>query len=417
MTDIVTLRVEDIHPHPHNNREALNGIEALAANIAANGLLSPLRVVADGDIYWIVAGHRRHAALKHLGAETCEAIVASDWDEAGAVQRIVADNSSTDPLNDMERSRGVQDMLLLGIAPETVAASAGLSEERVGRIAKGFRAVNDATAAEDMTLDDLELIEEFDGDAEAIKEIVNSAAASRRYIADRIRKERTTAAAVAEARAIVEAAGVDLLEERDYSRDSLGSGDQKPDGALSAFIAVDWNGRVSIFWFGEKTAADPAVIAEREKRAAEREHLDGRKAERIAFIASHVETAKPLKQLVDAVWARTGVFAQKDAASSYTYVDYRPSPRIIVDTPCAELSGTATQMFASLLVAIEQQAAHLLTYEEPSAYDVKKRGKQVLAYLDALAASGYAPSELEAERIAGIRTALKPQRKAKKGAE
>lgn len=51
------------------NFYAVDGIEALAANIQLCGLMDPLRVRKAGDSYIIVSGHRRFAALKLLAQD------------------------------------------------------------------------------------------------------------------------------------------------------------------------------------------------------------------------------------------------------------------------------------------------------------------------------------------------------------
>lgn len=51
------------------NFYSVEGVENLAANIQLCGLMDPLRVRREGDVYIIVSGHRRFAALKLLAQE------------------------------------------------------------------------------------------------------------------------------------------------------------------------------------------------------------------------------------------------------------------------------------------------------------------------------------------------------------
>jgi ParB family chromosome partitioning protein len=60
---IASIRVGKRH------RRDLGDIEALAASIAAIGLLNPITVDKDG---WLLAGARRLAACKLLGLQTIE---------------------------------------------------------------------------------------------------------------------------------------------------------------------------------------------------------------------------------------------------------------------------------------------------------------------------------------------------------
>ena len=56
-----------IDPHPDNPRKQIGDVTDLAASIKANGLLSPLSVVPNGERYRVIAGHRRLAACKQAG--------------------------------------------------------------------------------------------------------------------------------------------------------------------------------------------------------------------------------------------------------------------------------------------------------------------------------------------------------------
>ena len=48
----------------HQNRKGLGDVTGLARSIEVNGQIAPLIVVADGEAYQLVAGHRRTAAMK-----------------------------------------------------------------------------------------------------------------------------------------------------------------------------------------------------------------------------------------------------------------------------------------------------------------------------------------------------------------
>ena len=166
---ISTLRLEDVHPNPKNQRIKLTGVEELAANIKENGQLDPAIVVKDGDIYYLVSGHRRHAALKLLGRMSIEAIVADGWDSAIVAKAIMAANDHV-PFNELERSRGIQTMLTLGVSPEAAAASVGETVERMRGAATGLTKAQDY--AEDMSLDRLIALAEFEDDDEAAKRLM-----------------------------------------------------------------------------------------------------------------------------------------------------------------------------------------------------------------------------------------------------
>ena len=54
--------------HDNNVRDvAADDVAALAGSIALLGQITPVIVRPDGDGYLLVAGHKRYAALRHLG--------------------------------------------------------------------------------------------------------------------------------------------------------------------------------------------------------------------------------------------------------------------------------------------------------------------------------------------------------------
>jgi ParB family chromosome partitioning protein len=94
LTDLIQLRqsvaeptvripVDRIDPSPRNPRQRLDVTE-LKASICAYGLLQPVVVREVGARYELIAGHRRHAALRALAAEHSDD---SRWREVDAVVR------------------------------------------------------------------------------------------------------------------------------------------------------------------------------------------------------------------------------------------------------------------------------------------------------------------------------------------
>jgi ParB/RepB/Spo0J family partition protein len=101
-----TLPVASLRRHPDNARtksDYSNGeIADLVASIKEHGLLQPLVVAANGDGHQILAGHRRHAALKALGVETVPCIVVTA-DEQGSLGVLITENAThkaVDPLRE-----------------------------------------------------------------------------------------------------------------------------------------------------------------------------------------------------------------------------------------------------------------------------------------------------------------------------
>lgn len=109
----------------HQNRKGLGDATGLARSIEVNGQITPLIVVADGDTYQLVAGHRRTAAMRSLGLEDADAYVMDGWDDARIAQILNAENNHRRELTEAERGRGIQTMLSLGVPVSDAAATAG----------------------------------------------------------------------------------------------------------------------------------------------------------------------------------------------------------------------------------------------------------------------------------------------------
>lgn len=106
-------------------------IQALADDIAANGLIQPIEIAPDGRI---LDGHTRLAALQHLGRETARVYVRYDLrdDEQALSRRFLVAN--------LERK---------GLSPLTIARLLNHAKELLpsNRAAKGDGALRDRVAA------------------------------------------------------------------------------------------------------------------------------------------------------------------------------------------------------------------------------------------------------------------------------
>lgn len=103
---VVPLPLLRCHPANARSRAEYSRAELadLTASIREHGLLQPLVVTPDGDAYTILAGHRRHAALKALGHEEAPCVVV-DADEAKGLAILLTDNGqhkAVDPLKEAD---------------------------------------------------------------------------------------------------------------------------------------------------------------------------------------------------------------------------------------------------------------------------------------------------------------------------
>lgn len=132
--EVRKVPIGDVIPDPSNPRREFGDLEALADSFELNGErpgepVNPPVVVADGSVYRIIDGERRWRAMRKRGAVTeMHALVCEGMDEVEAMTSMLATDDK-ERLTDVERSRGVQMMLLLGVDPERV--------ERAGRLGRG----------------------------------------------------------------------------------------------------------------------------------------------------------------------------------------------------------------------------------------------------------------------------------------
>ena len=144
----------------HQNRKGLGDVTGLARSIEVNGQIASLIVVADGEAYQLVAGHRRTAAMKSLGLEEADAYVMDGWDDAQIAQILNAENNHRKELTEAERGRGIQTMLSLGVPISDAAVSADVPEEKAESYVRGTKLV--PTDAVNLDFDVVALMGEYD---------------------------------------------------------------------------------------------------------------------------------------------------------------------------------------------------------------------------------------------------------------
>jgi len=121
-----------IKHHPKNPRLELTGIDELAANIKAQGLLEHLVLApptGSSAAYTLIAGHRRLAAAKHAGLTTVPATLREDLDTpAKQLAAILSENTQRVDLTPIEEADAYTQLVAFpGMSQKKAAKATGRS--------------------------------------------------------------------------------------------------------------------------------------------------------------------------------------------------------------------------------------------------------------------------------------------------
>lgn len=196
----------------YQNRKELGDVSGLARSIEVNGQITPLIVVADGDAYQLVAGHRRTAAMRSLGLEEADAYVMDGWDDARIAQVLNAENNHRRELTEAERGRGIQTMLSLGVPVADAAVSADIPEDKAESYVRGTKLV--PTDAVNLDFDAVALMGDYD-DVLTEDDVVAILSKKGHWDRAAICQTARARAAAESARAELEERGIRIVEDAD----------------------------------------------------------------------------------------------------------------------------------------------------------------------------------------------------------
>lgn len=170
-----------IDPHPDNPRKNIGDVTDLADSIRANGLLSPLSVVPNGERYRVIAGHRRLAACKQAGIGFVPCFVLQ-LNPLQQLEAMVTENCQREQLTALEEADAIQGMLDLGATTANVAHRLGRSANYVRDRAKAASIKTEVRASRDdfsqLTIGQLVAIARYDGQPDRQKELAQAAGTS-----------------------------------------------------------------------------------------------------------------------------------------------------------------------------------------------------------------------------------------------
>ncbi len=130
---VIFLPVRSIHPNPTQPRQIFDKIalEELADSISRYGILQPLSVRRQGNLYELIAGERRLRAAKLAGLEEVPCLL-MNMDECQSAAAALVENLQRQDLDFIEEARGLARLMQLGnLSQEQVAVRVGKSQSAI----------------------------------------------------------------------------------------------------------------------------------------------------------------------------------------------------------------------------------------------------------------------------------------------
>lgn len=206
--------------HPDRNvRHEVGDVEELKASIHAHGMLQPLVATkADDGQLEILIGHRRRQAAIELDLETVPCLVVDDQGAAKRILKMLAENVHRQGLTASEESDAYQQLVLLDMSVEQIAAEAAKPVSRV-RAALALQQLPDQakTSANtgQLTFAQAAELEKFADDPKALAKVIERGSSDRHggfahaIAEERDRRQRNEAAEKLRAQLVLD--GVKVL--------------------------------------------------------------------------------------------------------------------------------------------------------------------------------------------------------------
>lgn len=391
------INIEDVYPDENNPRQKFEGIDELAESFDLNKErpgepFTPPILVRDGGIYRIVDGERRYKALKKRRKTCFTANVCDDMDEANTLMAMLATDNKQ-PLSELEKSRGVQQMLLIGVDPVQVdKTTKGASAKRIKR---AMDRVQDA--AEDMTLDRLLAIDEFSDDPEVVEKLTNCSEKSWESIADSARQDRRAKKRMAEVKAELEYRGYRIVESRpeDYyysgqvrtTKDIEGI-NGSPDEVV---LKVGYNSQsYEILKYREKNEQNNELVAAIKRT---KDEIIESEQNRAIWFGDKLNDANAVPCLRE--------IARESFVYNNSHVLNHYADDLQVDLDCEPCKLALVVGFDRSYISIAAYADNIINNEKINKWNVE-RFYDYCAILDAFIQDGYQPEQWETELFAKI---------------
>lgn len=308
--ELKEIELAAMWPDPNNPRKDFGDLDVMADTFELDGsprpgepinppVVVPDGVSARGQMYRIIDGERRWRAMTKRGqVERCLAVVCDSADEAYAMAAMLATDDKAQ-LTDAELSRGVQQMLAVGVAPEKVDKAARLKRGTARRVARVAR-----EGTEQTSIDQLLAAEELSGrDPDGAEAVLAAGAEDWERIAGARWDAIAKATKVAALREACEAAGVPLADtageanEDGRSYRACAYADRvaevfagQPEGTVGWICEENWGGP-EVRFYGpapEGSGDDPEEAARRAKEKRIKKLMADALASRSAWLARQI---------------------------------------------------------------------------------------------------------------------------------
>jgi ParB family transcriptional regulator, chromosome partitioning protein len=214
------IAVERLAAHPGNVRRDLDLNPEFVESIAVNGVLVALRITPDGDGFRVIDGGRRLAGALKAGVTEVPCDLVSDraGDEPGQYLDMINMNRHRNPLTPLEEAGALFAAKEAGATKTRLRKAAGLTTATLNGALAAARLSEETRATvegldEQLSLDELAVLAEFDGDPDAIARLTLAASCGIiEHEAELLRQARSEQAEHERIRGELEEAGFAVTE-------------------------------------------------------------------------------------------------------------------------------------------------------------------------------------------------------------
>lgn len=131
--NVVSLKINSIEPNKNQPRKQFDKekLDALTESIKEHGLIQPIIVVKNNDMYKIVAGERRWRAAKKAGLTEIPVVI-RNYTDSEVAQIALIENLQREDLNPIEEAIGYQSLINdYNMTQEDVSSRIGKSRSAI----------------------------------------------------------------------------------------------------------------------------------------------------------------------------------------------------------------------------------------------------------------------------------------------